>query len=118
MFLKLDHYKLDVFKVTKAMVLACYRQTVYFPNEERYGMIRQVRRAAVSALLNLSEGCSRRSIQERNRFFEISRGSVVEVDTAFDVAADLNYTFSTEPTDLGDLIIRSFQVISKMIKND
>jgi len=115
MFLNLGHTRLEVFKLSKALVLSCYKQTVSFPSDERFGMISQIRRAALSVHLNLAEGCTRRSKAERIRFFEISRGSLVEVDTAFDIAAELNYTSATILGELGILIVQYFKFISKMI---
>jgi len=115
MFLDLAHTKLDVFKVTKEFVLICYKETRSFPSEERFAMIQQIRRAALSVHLNVAEGCSRKSVVERKRFYEIARGSVIEVDTAFDIAFSLGYTSKEKLADLGTLLIRSFQLISKMI---
>jgi four helix bundle protein len=115
MFLELAHTKLDVFKVSKELVLACYRETKDFLSEEKFGMISQIRRAAISVHLNIAEGCSRKSVTERKRFFEISRGSIIEIDTAFDVAIDLNYTTKEKLNALGTLMVRSFSMISKMI---
>ena len=115
MFLELAHTKLDVFKVTKEFVLICYKETRSFPSEERFAMIQQIRRAALSVHLNVAEGCSRKSVVERKRFYEIARGSVIEVDTAFDIAFSLGYTSKEKLADLGTLLVRSFQLISKMI---
>lgn len=115
MFLDLAHTKLDVFKVTKEFVLSCYKETKSFPSEERFAMIQQIRRAALSVHLNVAEGCSRKFVAERKRFYEIARGSVIEVDTAFDIAFNLGYTSKEKLADLGSLLVRSFQLISKMI---
>lgn len=115
MFLELSHTKLDVFKVSKEFVLACYKETKEFPAEEKFGMISQIRRAALSVHLNIAEGCSRKSLAERKRFYEIARGSLVEVDTALDIAVDLSYTSKVKMNELGVLIKRTFQLISKMI---
>jgi four helix bundle protein len=115
MFLELPHTKLDVFQGAKEFVLACYKQTKSFPREERYAMISQVRRAALSVLLNVAEGCSRKSEKERKTFYELARGSIVEVDAALDIAVSLNYTSKEQLSELGSLMIRSFQMISKLI---
>lgn len=118
MFLQLSHTKLDVFSITRNFVLSCYEQTRSFPSEEKFGITSQIRRAALSVLLNLVEGCSRRSFAERKRFYEIARGSLIEVDTAFDIAAQLHFTSNEKLAELGTLIIRSFQLLSKMIRNE
>src|SRR6185295_5509964 len=91
MFLELAHTKLSVFQISKKLVLECYKITRSFPNEEKYAIVQQIRRAALSVHLNIAEGCSRKSVAERKRYFEIARGSVIEIDTAFDIAVDLQY---------------------------
>lgn len=116
MFLELKHTKLDVFVVSKEFVLACYKETRNIPAEEKFGMISQIRRAALSVHLNVAEGCSRKSIIERKRFYEIARGSLIEVDSALDIAVNLNYITKEQLKELGILIVRTFQLISKMIR--
>jgi len=60
------------------------------PTEERFNMVQQIRRAALSVYLNIAEGCSRRSVAERKRFYEISRGSIIEIDAVLELCAELN----------------------------
>ncbi len=52
-------------------------------------MVSQIRRAALSVHLNIAEGASGKSEVERKRYFEISRGSIIEIDTALDIAFEL-----------------------------
>ena len=115
MFLELSHTKLDIFKVSKSFVLNCYRETKTFPPEEKFGIVQQIRRAALSVHLNIAEGCSRRSAAERKRFYEIARDSAIEIDAALDIAVELNYTTKERLYELGQFMIRCFQMISKMI---
>ena len=89
MFLKLNHQKLEIYLVSRELVFECYKVTRQIPPDKRFGMITQIRRAALSVHLNLAEGSSKRSIGERKRYFEIARGSVIEIDAALDVAFDL-----------------------------
>jgi four helix bundle protein len=116
MFLELAHTKLDVYTVAREFVLTCYKETKFFPSEEKFAMISQIRRAALSVHLNVTEGCSRKSLAERKRFYEIARGSLIEVDAALDVAVSLGYVTKEKLQDLGKLIIRVFQLISKMMR--
>jgi four helix bundle protein len=109
------HTHLDTFKISKSLVLEAYIVCDFFPTEEKYGITQQIRRAAVSVHLNIAEGCSRRSIQERKRYFEISRGSVIEIDTALDIAIELKYLSEIDAKPLGEIINRCFQILSKMI---
>jgi four helix bundle protein len=115
MFLSLAHTKLDIFQASRSFVLECYKITKAFPAEERFTMVQQIRRAALSVHLNIAEGCSRKSSLERKRFFEISRGSVIEIDTALDIANELNYCSSEQLRPLGDKLILTFKQLSGLI---
>ncbi len=97
------------------MVRQCYFETKDFPATEKFAMVSQIRRAALSVLLNVVEGCSRKSPKERKRYFEIARGSVTEVDAALDIAISHNYTTKEKLTQPGSLLLRCFQIISKMM---
>src|SRR5215210_1016624 len=91
MFLKLNHQKLDIYNFSQAFVLECYKLSKCLPDSEKFGMVSQIRRAALSVHLNTAEGASRKSEIERKRFYEISRSSIVEIDAAFDIANGLDY---------------------------
>ena len=118
MFLQLAHTKLNIYQISQALVLEAYKITKKFPADEKFAMISQIRRAAVSVHLNLAEGCSRKSQKERNRYFEIARGSVIEVDTAIGIAHQLGCTALEEIQHLGDSIINTFKLLSGMIKSE
>jgi four helix bundle protein len=65
MFLQLAHTKLEVYKLSQELALECYRITKKFPADERFALVQQIRKAAISVHLNLAEGCSRKSQNER-----------------------------------------------------
>jgi four helix bundle protein len=77
MFLQLEHTKLMFYRTTQMLALKCYKTTKQIPSDEKFAMIQQMGRAALSVHLNLTEGCSRKSKTETSRFFEIARGSVI-----------------------------------------
>ncbi len=91
MFLKLNHQKLDSYIYSYAYVLECYKLSKHLPDYEKFGMVSQLRRAALSVHLNIAEDSSRKSEIERKRFYEISRGSIVEIDAILDIANGLDY---------------------------
>lgn len=117
MFLKLNHQKLEVYKVSRSFVLECYKLTKYLPPEEKFGMITQIRRAALSVHLNIAEGALRKSEVERKRYFEVSRGSVVEIDAAIDIAYELNYLKNISLILLGEEMIKCFKLLTAMINS-
>jgi four helix bundle protein len=69
----------------------------------------------LSVHLNIAEGCSRKSQTERKRFFEVSRGSVIEVDTAFANACELQYINKEQLQTLGMRLISTFKQFSGLI---
>ena len=115
MFLQLNHQKLEVFKTSRRFVLECYKCTKEFPSDERFAMISQIRRAALSVHLNIAEGCSRKSLTERKRYFEISRGSLIEIDAALEIAVDLTYVNQQKLADLGKYMVDCFKMLSSLI---
>ena len=115
MFLILNHQKLEAYSFSKAFVLECYKFSKCLPADEKFGMVSQIRRAALSVHLNISEGASRKSEVERKRYYEISRGSIIEIDGALDIANDLGYLTNYDSVKLGETMIRCFKMLSGMI---
>ena len=118
MFLQLNHQKLEVFKVSQDLVVECYRFSDSLPNAEKFNIAQQIRRAALSVTLNIAEGSSRKSEKERHRFFEISRGSVIEIDAALDLCENLKYCQRSSLENLGKLMVKIFAMLSKMIRSN
>lgn len=115
MFIELKHKSLDVYQVVKALIKEVYAVSLRLPNEEKFNIIPQMRRASLSAKLNLTEGATRKSMIERKHFFEVARGSVVEIDAILETAVDLQYLSTDELKDVGVLLKRSFAMLSRMI---
>jgi len=84
------HEKLDVWKKAIEFVVAVYRATDD-PKDERFGLISQLRRAAVSIPANIAEGAGRKSYKEFAHFLSTSQGSASEVDTELLIANRLGY---------------------------
>jgi four helix bundle protein len=115
MLLNLKHKELAVYKEISILIKEAYKITKLLPDDERFNMVSQIRRAALSVKLNLAEGASRKSITERNRFYEISRGSVVEIDAAIETAVDLCYISDANIEKIGIQLNKCFAMLSNMI---
>jgi four helix bundle protein len=115
MFLQLSHTRIDIFQASRSLCLECYRITKNFPSDEKFATVQQIRRAALSVHLNIAEGSSRKSDVERKRFYEISRGSVIEIDTALDIAVELAYCTNDSLTILGEMLVKTFKQLSALI---
>ena len=71
------------------MVLSVYRKTQTFPDAEKFGLVSQMRRAAVSVAANLIEGFNRETDADKRHFYVISRGSLEELRYYFELSKDL-----------------------------
>ena len=91
------HFRqLEVWQESHQLVLMVYRITKGFPGDERFGLVSQMRRAAVSIPANIAEGFKRRGIQDKIRFYNISEGSLEELKYYFILSKDLNYIPSND----------------------
>jgi len=118
MHLTLNHQKLKVYSVSRTFVMECYKLTKHLPAEEKFGMISQVRRAALSVHLNIAEGASRKSEAERKRYYEIARGSIIEIHAALDIAESLNYLNGHHLAILGSSMVECFKILSRMMDHN
>ncbi len=92
------HKDLDVWKKGLNMVTEIYGLTKTFPKDEIYGLISQMRRAAVSYPCNISEGAARSSTKEYIHFIYIALGSLSELETQVIIAKNLGYIPDIEET--------------------
>lgn len=79
------------------LVVAIYRESDTWPNSEKFGLIQQLRRSAVSVPSNIAEGQGRRNDREFNQYLRIAHGSLREAETQISIGQRLGYcSISTE----------------------
>lgn len=82
---------LNAWQEAHKLVLMIYKSTKDFPGEEKFSLVDQMKRAAVSITSNIAEGFSRSSKKEKLRFYFTSKGSLTELQNQLLVAKDIAY---------------------------
>ena len=83
--------KLEIYQLAKNLVKNAYLLMKNFPSEERFALIPQISRAAISVPSNIAEGVSRSSKKEQIHFLNIAYASLMEVICQIEISRDLNY---------------------------
>ena len=83
---------LDVWRLAMELAEAVYRCTAGFPRSELFGLVAQMRRAAISIPSNIAEGRSRSTSKEFHHFLSIALGSLAELETQLELAIRLGYS--------------------------
>ncbi|MFZ0960671.1 MAG: four helix bundle protein [Terriglobia bacterium] len=102
----------DLLVWQKGMVLArvVYGVTQHFPDHEKFGLVSQMRRAAVSIPSNIAEGQARHTTKEFIQFISHAEGSVAELETQLMLAADLGYCIPRQ----AEQVEEAFRLISDL----
>ena len=85
------HKNLRVWQQSIEMVTSIYMMTKTFPKDELFGLVSQIRRAAVSVPSNIAEGYARGTDREKLHFLRISSGSMSEIETQLMLSLNLGY---------------------------
>lgn len=109
-----SHKDLIVYQKSLDFVVLIYDCTANFPTAEKYGLVSQLRRAAVSVPSNISEGAGRRSKKEFAQFLYIALGSLNEVETQLEIAKRLKFVEDVE--ELTDNLVHIKRMLLKLIK--
>src|SRR5712691_12244235 len=110
----MQHFReLKVWQRGHSLVLSIYRITTAFPPTERYGLISQLRRAALSVPTNIAEGAKRLTSQEYARFLNIAEASLAETEYLLMVSRDLGYVTSA----VADSSLKEVSELSRMLFN-
>lgn len=112
-----DFRELRIWQNGMQIVKQTYLITKNFPKAEIFGLVSQIRRAAVSVPSNISEGFARNHDNEYRQFLYIALGSCAELETQMEIAKELNYCKGEELTEMQNLIKLEIKMILRMIKS-
>ena len=116
--MKVISYKdLDVWKKGIKIVDLIYEITKYFPQDERFGLIAQMQRSAVSIPSNIAEGFARQHTKEYQQFCRIALGSCSELETQMIIAKRRNYISEEFFIKLEDNLDHESRMLMNLIKS-
>lgn len=98
------------------MVRLIYLVANDFPEDEKFGLTSQIKRSAVSVTSNIAEGFGRSGKQDKVRFFEISIGSLYEVQNQLLIANDMDYLPKDQYDKIVGLSIETAKLINSLKK--
>ena len=116
--LELSHKKLIAWQKAVELLPPLYSLCKKLPAEEKYNLISQMKRAGLSISNNLAEGCARKSKIEKNRFFEIARSSVVEIDNCLGACIIVKYLAKEDIKEVDERNTELFKLISGLIDSN
>jgi len=96
------HHELESWQRAREFVSVIYELTRKFPQDERFGLTAQLRRASISIPSNIAEGAARSTTSDYIRFLYMARGSLSEIETQLFAAEDLDYLTPSEAAPIHD----------------
>ena len=112
------HRKLIVWQDSITLVTEIYNISKLFPQDEKFGLTNQIRRASVSIPSNIAEGAARQTNKEFIQFLYIALGSCAEVETQLIIARNLNYIQDDIILDKNNQVKRMLHGLIKKRKTD
>jgi four helix bundle protein len=114
------HRKLDVWKRSISLVENIHKITFRFPSHAKFGLTSQMIKSAISVPSNIAEGAARSSKKEKLQFFNISQGSLSELDTQIEISFKMNYIDQNVYSSLIEetaIISKQLYALSKHLKS-
>jgi len=109
--------KLEVWQDSRDLVRQIYSITAKFPTEEKFGIISQIRRSAVSVSCNISEGSGRKSKKDQAQFYRIAFGSTLETLNLLILSADLKFINEIQLIELRMLVEKISNKLNRLIES-
>ena len=111
----MDYKELDVWIESRKLVKNIYNITKTFPDVERYGLVSQIRRSAISIPSNIAEGCGRRSYKDSLKFYSIARGSLFELETQIYLSKYFEFLNASKADEILEMITKCKKILNGFI---
>jgi four helix bundle protein len=115
--MKKPHKRLRAWQLAMDIAVDVYKISKKLPSNEKYGLVSQMRRSAVSVPSNIAEGAGRRTKKEFIISLHIAQGSLSELDTQLELAMRLEYIDEIKHKELDDKFVEEDRVLSGLIKS-
>ena len=113
---KIKSYKeLLIWQKGIVLVKEVYKLTKKFPRTEKFGLINQIQRSAISIPSNIAEGQARQHSKEFRQFLFMALGSLAELDTQLNIALELNYINQDELTNIDEKVTEIRRMIRGLL---
>lgn len=109
--------KLNAWQESRLLVKNVYNLTQSFSKEERYGLVSQIKRAAISVSSNIAEGSGRKTVADQSHFYRIAYSSLLEVLNQLILANDLGFITDEQLTNIREQIDKTAKFIAGLVKS-
>ena len=111
------HKKLDVWQAAMKTAQMVYMVTNTFPAQEKFGLVSQMRRAAVSIPSNIAEGAARQGGREFRNFLSMAQGSLSELDTQLELSVLLGFLTNENLAEITHQLLRIDKMLTGLIRS-
>ena len=111
------HKRLDVWQAAMKSTVMIYKLTDRFSEKEKFGLVSQMRRAAISIPCNIAEGAARQGKKEFKNFVSMAQGSLSELDTQLDLSVLIGYLTKDKVEEVTAELLRVDKMLSGLIRS-
>lgn len=109
--------KLEVWQEARTLTKQVYKTSKEFPDEEKFGLVNQMRRAAISVCSNIAEGASRTSKKDQAHFYQLAYSSLMELMNQAIIALDLDYLGNDQEDEYREKVGKISRMLNSLRKS-
>lgn len=113
----MEFFNLEAWQKTHEVVLLTYKSTKNFPKDEQFCLVSQMRRAAISAESNIAEGFGRNTKKDKQHFYAITKGSLLELQSQFMTARDLDYITESSFKEVQATLLSAIRLTAGLVRS-
>ncbi len=111
-----DFTDLRVWQASRELSVETYKTTIIFPTDEKFGLVSQMRRAAISVSSNIAEGFGRSSSKDQEHFYTMAAGSLFELKNQVIISEDLGFISRKDSIKIIEKIDSTHRQLNALLK--